>query len=269
LQEVLDFDAYFFDLDGTVLLGDQLLPGVPEAFTLLRGHGKIIRFLTNTTVRTRSECSARLRRMGLEAWDEEVVTAAYAASVYMAEQEQTAVVLAIGEPAMKAELMECGVRMTGDWREATHVLVGMDMQFDYAKLSAAVRAVRRGAVLIAANPDPNCPVEQDVLPDTWALVRAIETASGREAAAVIGKPSFYFGSKVLEWTGLRPENCLMVGDRLETDIRFGMHFGMGTALVLTGSSTLEELAHFPKRPDYVWDSLRELNRLGVKTLTNN
>ncbi|MNI83325.1 Arabinose operon protein AraL [compost metagenome] len=108
-----------------------------------------------------------------------------------------------------------------------------------------------------------------MLPDTWSIVRAIETASGREAAAIIGKPSFYFGSKVLEWTGLRPERCLMIGDRLETDIRFGMHFGMGTSLVLTGSSTIGELEQFPKRPDYVWESMWELTRLGAGTLTNN
>lgn len=261
MREVLDYDAYFFDLDGTLLLGEKLLPGAAEACSLLRREGKRLCFLTNTTLRTREECSRRLVRLGLNTKAEEVITAAYAAAVYLREQEPAPAVLVLGNAALRRELEEEGVRMTGLAEEATHVLAGMDMDFNYGLLTEAVRAVRRGARLVAANPDPNCPVEGDVLPDTWSIAKAIETASGVSIHAVAGKPSRYFGAKVLEWTGLPPSRCLMIGDRLETDIRFGLDFGLGTALVLTGSSDLHDLESFNGKPEYIWPTLAELVQL--------
>ncbi|MDF2721577.1 MAG: haloacid dehalogenase [Paenibacillus sp.] len=257
MPDVADYEGYFFDLDGTVFIGDRLLPGVKETISLLRKRRKIVRFLTNTTIRTRKQCQSRLQELGLEVGIDEIVTAAYLSAVFLQELSPKPNVLVIGEPALTAELHELGVATTDEPGDATHVLVGMDMQFDYAKLHKAMKAVRCGAQLIAANPDPYCPVEGDVIPDTWAMVQAIEAASCVKAAAVIGKPSEYYASKVLEWTGLRRERCLMIGDRLETDILFGRLHRMHTALVLTGVTTERELEQSTIRPDYVWRTLEQ------------
>lgn len=257
-----DYDGYFFDLDGTILLGDKLLPGVAEALARLRGLGKKILFLSNTTTRTRAECQLRLRRLGLEAHLDEIVTAAYTSAIYLREQRATQsepLVLIVGEPAMASELDGQGVRHTADPLAATHVLVGMDMHFDYDTLHRAMKAVRNGAALIAANPDPYCPIAGDVIPDTWAMVKAIEAASCVKPAAVIGKPSPYYAAKALEWSGLAGDRCLMVGDRLETDIRFGAYNGLHTALVLTGVASEGDIAQSPVKPDYVWRSLEQLS----------
>ncbi|MGE7225465.1 HAD-IIA family hydrolase [Paenibacillus sp. PDC88] len=257
MPDVREFDGYFFDLDGTIFLGDRLLPGVKEALAYLRERGKKIYFLSNTTVRTRKECRLRLQELGLEAHEEEVVTAAYAAAVYLRESGLPRVFV-VGDPALFAELDEQGVAHTPDPLSATHVLVGMDRGFNYDKLHQAMKAVASGAVLIAANPDPFCPAPDDRLPDTWSMVKAIETAGCSEAPTVIGKPSAYYAAKVLEWSKLSYDRCLMVGDRLETDILFGLQNGMRTALVLTGVTSRSDMECSPIRPDYVWSTMEEL-----------
>jgi phosphoglycolate/pyridoxal phosphate phosphatase family enzyme len=257
----MNYEGYFFDLDGTVFLGERLLPGVKETIGLLRNAGKQVRFLTNTTIRTRKECQARLWRLGLTTELHEIVTAAYVAAVYMSELEPKPIVLVVGEPAFAEELRECEVGMTELPEEATHVLVGMDMHFDYVRLHRAMKAVRLGAKLVAANPDPNCPVPGDVIPDTWSMVKAIEAASCVEPWAVIGKPSSFYAAKVLEWSGLSRERCLMIGDRLETDILFGEANGFRTALVLTGVASEEDAVCSSIQADYVWRSLEQFVKL--------
>ncbi|MFD1175751.1 HAD-IIA family hydrolase [Paenibacillus puldeungensis] len=257
MPDVWSYEGYFFDLDGTILLGDQLLPGVSDSLQFLRESGKKVLFLSNTTVRTRRDCQVRLQELGLQASLDEIVTAGFASAIYLRESKTSPVVLVIGESALTRELEEQGVRYTMDPHKATHVLVGMDTHFDYTKLHHAMTAVRNGAILIAANPDPNCPVSGDLLPDTWSLVKAIETASSVEPHVVIGKPSEFYSAKVLEWCGLPGDRCLMIGDRLETDILLGIMSGFRTALVLTGVASREDIERLKLRPDYVWNTMED------------
>lgn len=255
---MLSYQTYFFDLDGTIFLGDVLLPGVQETLCHLRSLNKKVRFISNTTIRTCRECRDRLRDLGLEAYEEEVVTAGSASAAYFKELKDAATVLVVGEQALYKELASAGVITTRDAAKATHVLVGMDREFNYEKLHLAMKAVRSGAVLIAANPDPSCPVAGDLMPDTWSMVKAIEAASTGAVTAIIGKPSAYLAAKVLEWSGTSSSDCLMVGDRLDTDILFGASHGMKTALVLTGASVLDDLKNFPIKPDYIWNTMDEM-----------
>ncbi len=262
MQDVLAYETYFFDLDGTIFIGDLLLPGVRQTLQYLREHGKQVLFLSNTTIRTREECRNRLRLMGIEVRTEEVVTAASVSAVYFREMQgmnnRKPQVMVIGEQALKYEMACGGNALTDEPMEATHVLVGMDRNFDYEKLHRAMKAVRAGAYLIAANPDPNCPVVGDLLPDTWAMVKAIEAASCGTVQEIIGKPSAYYAEKVLEQSGTRRENCLMVGDRMDTDIRFGLSHGISTALVLTGVTAREDLEQYSTLPDHIWTSMSEM-----------
>lgn len=251
-----DYEGYFFDLDGTVYLGGRLLPGVAESLAYLRKADKRILYLSNTTTRTRQECGLWLRELGVEALEDEVVTAGYASALYLRESRSSAVYV-IGGQALVQELRLQGVGITSDALEASHVLVGLDTRFDYHKLHQSMRALRNGAALIAANPDPNCPVDQDLLPDTWSMVRAIETASSMNHQTIIGKPSLYYGSVALAQCRLPGSRCLMIGDRLETDVRFGQANGLRTALVLTGVTTREELEASELNPDYVWSTMEQ------------
>ncbi|HBZ81557.1 MAG TPA: haloacid dehalogenase [Brevibacillus sp.] len=253
LLDTAFYDAYFFDLDGTIFIGDQLLPGVEEILATLRQKGKKIMFLTNTTVQTREGCRQRLEKLGLAVERHEIMTAAYVAGLYfkqLADHEQ-ACVLVVGEPALEQEMAEFHIPQTADAMSATHVLVGMDRAFTYEKLQRAADAVRNGAKLIVANPDSVCPVPGGAIPDTGALARAIETAGGASTWAMTGKPSRFYADQVFLQLDVLPERCLMVGDRLETDILLGINSGMKTALVLTGVTTSAELGHAKIQPDLV------------------
>ncbi|MBD2847044.1 HAD-IIA family hydrolase [Paenibacillus sp. IB182496] len=255
---VREYAAYCFDLDGTVYVGDEPVPGAKRTIDELRRQGKKIRFLTNSSVHTRLDCKRRLQRLGVDCEEEEVLTALHLSGQYFREQAPQASVFLVGEEAMRAQMELSGVAVARAPEHATHVLVGMDRALTYEKLRLGMLAVRAGARLIAVNPDPVCPVPRGWIPDTWTMVRALETASGAVAELVIGKPSRYYANQALRGLGLPPEQCLMVGDRLETDIALGTQSGMATALVLTGVTALAELAHSGLRPTYVLRDMTEL-----------
>lgn len=252
------FNGYLFDLDGTVYSGNTILPGVLTTLNRLREQEKSLLFVTNTTIRTVEEVRHRLEQLGVECRDDEIMTALSVAAMYFRDMEPSAKVFMVGEQAMKLELDRCGVKTTEDAQRATHVLVGLDRQFTYDRLTQGMNALRNGALLIAANPDPFCPIDDGAIPDTWSLVKALETASLRQTFKVIGKPSAYYAEKVFEKLAIPPEQCLMVGDRIETDIRFGNTHGMYTALVLTGADSRKDIVLTGVEPDYVLASLSEI-----------
>ncbi|QKS47388.1 HAD-IIA family hydrolase (plasmid) [Paenibacillus cellulosilyticus] len=255
VRPIFDFTSYLFDLDGTIYVGGKALPGAVDTIQTLRDRDKKIMFATNTTVYTREEVRDKLIQLGIECERDEIVTALSVAGMYFRHYAPGAKVLLIGSEAMTEEMRLSEVDTTVDPTLATHVLVGLDRSFDFEKLTVGMNAVRSGALLIAANPDPFCPLDTGVIPDTWALVRAIETASMLQTHDIIGKPSRYYASYVLNQLDCRPEECLMVGDRLETDVELGNSTGMYTALVLSGADSEESIARTGIEPDYVWASI--------------
>lgn len=256
MEDLYAYDAYCFDLDGTIYIDQMRLPGVKSLIGSLRERSKRLLFLTNTSVHTREDCHERLLRLDIPCRLEEILTAGYVAGMYLAEHAPHAKVMVIGEEALRKELRSFGLTLTNDPDAATHVLVGMDRLFNYDKLHLAARAVRHGANLLAVNPDTCCPVQGDVIPDTGALLKAIEAASEQQVEVVVGKPSSYYAAKAFQLLKAERERCLMVGDRLETDILFGKLNGMKTALVLTGISAEEDIARMNIIPDYIWTSLQ-------------
>lgn len=252
------FKGYLFDLDGTIYSGSKLLPGVLNTVNWLREQDKSLMFVTNTTIRTKESVHQRLNELGVPCEVHEVLTALCVAGKFFRELEPNATVLMIGEAAMEQELARNGVKTTENPLLATHVLVGLDRQFTFEKLTAGVNALRNGAKLIAANPDPFCPIDDGVIPDTWSLVKALETASLQKTVHVIGKPSAYYAQKAFDQLNIRPSQCLMVGDRLSTDIQFGNSNDMYTALVLTGADAENDIVRTGIEPDYILNALSEI-----------
>lgn len=257
-KQLNEYSAYLFDLDGTIYSGNKLLPGVLHTLNRLREQEKSVMFVTNTTLRTKELVRERLEKLGICCDEEEILTALCVVGMYFQEHEPQAKVLMIGEQAMKHELDRYGIETTEDALEASHVLVGLDRQFTYERLTLGMNALRNGARLIAANPDPFCPIDDGAIPDTWSLVKALETASLQKTYHVLGKPSTYFAQKVFDKLDIPSAQCLMVGDRIETDIRFGNNNGMYTALVLTGADSRKDIMLTRVQPDYVLASLCEI-----------
>jgi len=252
------FAGALLDLDGTVYLGDQLLPGADGAVTSLRDGGVSVLFLTNKAIERRETYCRKLTELGVPADEEDVITSGAMTAQYLATHHPSDPVFVVGEEPLERELEAAGLELTDTPEAAGVLLASMDRRFDYERLSAARRAVEAASTFIATNPDRTCPTETGEIPDCAAMVGAIEGASGRELERVIGKPSQTAIDASMDRLGLAPEQCLIVGDRLETDIEMGNRAGMTTVLVLTGVTDRRTVAASSIQPDHVIDSVADL-----------
>ena len=186
------FGGYVFDLDGTLYLGDQLLPGAAETVASIREAGGRVAFLTNKPLESPADYAAKLTELGIPASEGEVVSSTDALLRYLDHHAKGTRILPIAEPLLVGLLRDRGFQTldptSDDPTTADLVVVSWDRTFDYARLLAAFRAVRAGARIVATNPDPFCPTPDGDLPDCAAMLAAIEASTGAQAEAIVGKP---------------------------------------------------------------------------------
>jgi NagD protein len=253
-----DLRAFVFDLDGTIYLGERVIPGAPEVIAELRQWGCGVVFLSNKPLEQRHVYAQKLETLGIPASVDQVINSSLAMTRYLVREMPGATVFAIGEQPLLDELAAAGFPLSEDPHEIDVVIASFDRTFDYRKLDIGFRALRSGARFFATNADRTCPIEGGELPDAAAVIGALEGCSGRELELVVGKPSSVILELALEQLGVPAEQCLMVGDRLETDILMGNQAGMATAVVLTGVTQRQDIAAAPASPDYVLDSVADL-----------
>ncbi len=258
MQAIPAYEGYIFDLDGTIYLGDTLLPGAAALLAQLRASGKRLAFLSNNPTRTREQYVAKLRQLGLEAHLQEVVNSSSVMVQWLLDHAPGATLFVLGEQPLIGELQTAGFSLSEEAGAIQFVVASFDRTFVYHKLQVAFDAIRAGARLIATNADRYCPVPGGGQPDAAAIIAAIEACTATRCELVVGKPSPIMAQTVSAILGLPPARCLMVGDRLETDISMGATAGMATALVLTGASSRDDLATAPHQPSYVLETLHEL-----------
>lgn len=252
------YDGYIFDLDGTIYLGDILLPGAVELLDTLRAEGRRVAFLSNNPTKTREQYVAKLRSLGIAVELSEVVNSSHVMVQWLLEHAPGATLFVCGEAPLIGELEAAGFPLSERAGEIRIVVASFDRTFTYHKLQVAFDAIRAGARLVATNPDRFCPVPGGGEPDCAAIIAAIEACTNTRCEVNVGKPSPIMARAVSSMLGLAPERCIMVGDRLMTDIAMGVDAGMATALVLTGDSTRADLAAAPARPTFVIEGLLEL-----------
>ncbi len=254
------FGGYVFDLDGTLYLGDGLLPGAAVTLAAIRDHGARVAFLTNKPLDAPATYAAKLTSLGIPAEPREVVTSTDALLRYLEAHATGTTILPIAEPLVVGLLHDAGFAIADPARpeDADVVVVSWDRTFDYAKLVAAFRAVRAGARIVATNPDPFCPTPDGDLPDCAAMLAAIEASTGATAEAIVGKPSRHMAEALMDRIALPPSDTVLIGDRLSTDIRMAHEAGMASALVLSGATSRAALADAPYAPDYVLDGVAEI-----------
>ncbi|XP_062382767.1 glycerol-3-phosphate phosphatase [Sardina pilchardus] len=287
VKQLLDsVDSVLFDCDGVIWRGDQAIPGAPDVINLLKKNGKRVFFVTNNSTKTRKMYADKLATLGFNASEEEVFGTAYCSAMYLKSVAKIqGKVYLLGSNAMKQEIEDVGIQTTGvgpdlitgvqiDWAnvsldpEVKAVVVGFDQHFSYMKLNRALQYLcNPNCLFVGTNTDTRLPLEGGkAVPGTGCIVKAVETAAQRPAQ-VVGKPSNFMFDCVAKQFGLDPARCLMVGDRLDTDIMLGTNCGLKTLLTLTGVSTVAEAeAHLksgcPKRagmaPDYYIDTIAEM-----------
>jgi len=252
------YDAYIFDLDGTCYLGDALLPTVGETITRLRRMGKRTVFLSNNPTRAAAAYAARLTSFGVPTPPGDVVNSSLVMVDFLQQRMPGGRLFVVGEASLERELAAAGFEIADEAAGVAAVIASFDRTFTYRKLQIAFDAIRAGARFFATNADRFCPVPGGGQPDAAAMIAAIEASTGMPVEAVVGKPSRHMAGAILTRLRLPPERCLMVGDRLETDVVMGLDAGMAAALVLTGATDEAMLAQSTIRPTYVVRMLAEL-----------
>ena len=252
------YDAYIFDLDGTIYLGDRLLPGAAETLAALRAASRKTMFLSNNPTRTRLQYVSKLKSLGIFASLDQIVNSSLALVEWLQRNAPKARLFVVGEAPLKQELQAADFILSDDAQAVDIVVASFDRTFSYAKLQIAFNAIRAGARLVATNPDRFCPVPGGGEPDAAAMIAAIEACTGVRCDPIVGKPSPIMVETVMQRLGLCPQQCLMIGDRLETDIAMGLAAGMDTCLVLTGDATRTDLERSGMQPTYVLEHIDEL-----------
>lgn len=250
--------GFIFDLDGTVYLSDKLIPGVEELVNSLKQNNYRMVYLSNKPLQRRSTYAKKLTDLGITTPEDQVVNSSYVMANHISKVAPGASVYVIGEEPLIDELEEAGLRITEDPEQIDYVIASFDRDFHYDKLQIAYEAIKHGANFVATNPDRTCPVEGGEVPDAAGMIGAIEGVTGKKVEKIAGKPSELMVEAALDRLEIEPEDCLLVGDRLETDIKMGNNSGISTALVLSGVTDLEDLEESSVKPTYVLEDLSQL-----------
>ena len=255
--------AFIFDMDGVLYVGKKPIPGASRTIEHLRRKGKKLMFVTNKSTSTRRMYALLLRRMGIKARESEIITSAYATTLYLKRASPGAKVYVIGEKGLKLELKRGGFKVLpeAEAEQADYVVVGMDRTINYRKLTAALRALLKGAEFIATNPDQTYPTEHGICPGAGAMIGALKGSAGRGPKAIIGKPSPHMLRISLALLKTKPSETAIVGDKLDTDVLAGKRAGVKTVLVLTGVTSKAEAQQAKGtklEPDLVIENLMDL-----------
>jgi len=262
-RSVRPYRAYLFDLDGTIYLGEELLPGAGELLDQLRRRQLPVRFLSNNPTRDPAQYAAKLAGLGVECVAAEVINPVVTTVNWLLAEHRDAVVFAIAEAPLLAALQAAGIQLSDDPAAIDIVIASYDRGFDYRKLQIAFDALwfHRRAFLVQTNPDRYCPYPGGRgEPDCAAITAAITASTGVECRHSFGKPDpIMLTTALATLPGLSPPEVLMVGDRLHTDIAMAVAAGMDAALVLTGDTTAAQAAaEEAHRPAYVLDRIDQL-----------
>jgi glycerol 3-phosphatase-2 len=252
------YEQVILDLDGCVWVGDEAVPGAPEAIVTLREAGKRVAFATNDPRHTGEEFVAKLWGIGVRAALSDVVTVGGAVQHLLAETRRGRTAFVIGTDSMCQHVADAGLRVLNNTDLASRaevVIVAGTEDLVYDDLKQASLAVRRGADFLATGRDPTYPQPDALWPGTGAILAAVEFATGKKAE-IVGKPEPQLLLTALDRLGDAP--TLVVGDRLDADVAAAARAHLDAALVLSGGTSRDEIAHADPKPVAVAENLAAL-----------
>ncbi len=257
----MTFGGAIVDLDGTVYRGKDLLPGASEAIDQLRAEGRDVLFFSNNPTKAGHAYVDRLQEHGLDVRPDEVCSAGDVTTQYLQDHHSGDRIMLVGSAGLRDQFQRAGLALTTD-PAATDVLVGSwSSEFGYDDMLAALRAVDADTVFLGSDPDRTVPAADGEIPGSGAVVGALAATLGRDPDAVLGKPSETARTFALDRLSVAPPDCLVVGDRVGTDIVLGDRAGMATALVLSGVTDADDVRESDVDPDYVLDGLADIGSI--------
>ena len=249
---------FLLDMDGTLYLDDLLFDGVTDFLAAVKAKGGRYLFLTNNSSRGAEDYVAKLRRLGIAATVEDFLTSVDATIAVLKREFPGARCYVSGTASFRRQLSEAGINVTDTLDDTIDVLLsGFDRELTFQKLEDSCILLNRGIPWLATNPDWVCPTAYGYVPDCGSVCDMLRRATGREAR-FLGKPQPDMVSLALEKTGFAPEEAVMVGDRLYTDIACGVNAGIDTVFVLSGEGTRQDIDQMQIHPTWVLNNIAEL-----------
>lgn len=260
MVDLTDVKVYLFDMDGTLNMGDSPIDGAMDTLRYLESHGKKVYFATNNSSKSQTAYVDKLRRMGYEAKKEQIITSGMATMFFLNKKYPKKSLYILGTELLKREFREGGFEVKEAGEDADVMLLAFDTELTYQKLWHATNLIAAGRPYVATHPDFVCPSENGDMPDAGALMACVEATVGKRPETIVGKPYAPMADFVFDYCGATAKECAFVGDRLYTDIKFGLNNGMASVLVMTGETTKKMLDESDVRPDYVLSSVNELRK---------
>jgi 4-nitrophenyl phosphatase len=255
----MSYRGIVLDVDGTVVRGDEPIPGADRGLESIREAGLRRLFVSNNPTKAPPAYVDRLGRAGFDVTADEVVTAGTVTTAYLDAHHTEDALFLVGEAGLRDQFDEVGLSVVDDPTAADVVVASIDRDFHYDDLTDAREALADESVpLVGTDPDLVIPAPHRDIPGSGAIVNAVAGVAERDPDVVLGKPSEPAQEMVLDRLGLPAADCLVVGDRLDTDVEFGRRAGMTTALVTTGITDERRLERSSVQPDHVLDSLADL-----------
>lgn len=247
--------SYLTDMDGVLIREGEMIPGADRFLHALDSHGIEFMVLTNNSIHTPRDLSARLRSLGLLIPPERIWTSATATAHFLASQLKEGTAYVLGESGLTTGLHEIGWVLSD--ADPDFVVLGETRTYSFEAITRAINLINAGARFIATNPDVTGPAPQGILPATGAIASLITAATGKEPY-YIGKPNPVMMRSALNTIGAHSERTVMIGDRMDTDVKSGLEAGMRTILVRSGISDEKEIERYPYRPTRVLDSIADV-----------
>jgi NagD protein len=247
--------SWLTDMDGVLVREEHPIPGAAEFLARLRERELPFLVLTNNSIYTPRDLSARLAASGLDVPEGSIWTSALATADFLQSQRPGGSAFVIGEAGLTTALHAIGYTLTE--RDPDYVVLGETRTYSFERIAQAIRLIANGARFIATNPDPTGPTPDGPLPATGSVAALISRATGVDPYFV-GKPNPLMMRSALNAIDAHSETTAMIGDRMDTDVVSGLEAGMFTVLVLTGSTQRDQAEAFPYRPSLIVDGIGDL-----------
>ena len=253
-DDIKDINNIFFDLDGTIYIGDELISGTDDLVNCLLREGKNLYFSTNNSSKSKKEYVKKLVNFNINVDEDSIIFSTDSLIEYLNSRDVKKI-YALGTEACKQYLRDKNFDL--DSTEPEYVIITYDTEINYSKLIEACRYINAGVDILATHGDGFCPSEVGPIPDAGSFIAMFRVATGKSPIKIFGKPNVDLFDTLIKNRKINLDDCLVVGDRIDTDIKMANEIGCKSLLVLSGESTLDMLDKTDIQPTYVLNSLAQ------------
>ncbi len=255
---------FLLDMDGTIYLDDDLFDGTLDFLDQVKKQGAKYLFVTNNSSKGADAYVEKMKRIGIPATKEDFLTSTDATVLYLKKNHPDTLFYAMGTESFVRQLRESGIRVTTEAEDTVGgVVISNDQELTFKKLNDVCFLLKRDIPYVATNPDWVCPTSYGYVPDCGSFAESIGRATGKKPY-FIGKPRPEMLLLAMEREGLKREDCVMIGDRLYTDIASGVNAGIDTVFVLSGEGTMADVESSDQKPTLICQGVAEIRNLMIR-----